>query len=61
MLCGMNVKDAKKILQEAGLDLKINNEPENYDKSKTIIIEQTPKEGIKIDKGGYIVCEIGKE
>ncbi len=58
MLCGMSVKDAKKLLQEIGLDIKINDEPENYDKSKAIITEQTPKEGISQDKGGYIVCEI---
>ena len=54
----MTVKDAKKMLQEMELDLKVNNEPEDYDKSKAIITEQTPREGITQDKGGYIVCEI---
>lgn len=58
MLFGMTVKDAKKVLQDIGLDLKINNEPEGYDKAKTIIVNQTPKEGIIQDKGGYIMCEI---
>ena len=54
----MTVKDAKKALQEIGLDLKVDNEPESYDKSKAIITDQTPKEGIIQDKGGYIVCEV---
>ena len=58
VLRGMSVKDAKKTLQELELDLKVNNEPENYDKSKTIIKEQIPKEGIIQEKGGYIMCEI---
>lgn len=58
MFYGMTVKDAKKTLQEIGLDIKINNEPESYDKAKAIIIEQTPKEGINQEKGGYVVCEI---
>ena len=54
----MTVKEAKKVLQEIELDIKINNEPENYDKTKAIITEQIPKEGIIQEKGGYVVCEI---
>lgn len=54
----MTVKEANKKLEEFGLSLKINNEPESYDKSKAIIAEQTPKEGIIQSKGGYIMCEI---
>lgn len=58
MLYGMTVKEAKKILEEIGLNIKVNIEFENYEKDRAIITEQTPKEGIVIEKNASIICEI---
>lgn len=57
----MTVKEAKALLKEIGLDLKINNSEEKLDTSKAIITDQTPKEGITQQKDGYIVCEVNQE
>lgn len=59
MLFGMTIKEAKKILEDAGLALKLNVETEEgIDKSVTTIKEQTPKKGIKLEKSGYVMCDI---
>lgn len=55
---GVSIKEAKKILKELGLELNIEGiteeNKETLDKEKTIIKEQTPTEGIKINKGNKI-------
>ncbi len=50
-------------LKKTGLELKINGEETNSNKNQNsnndkIITEQIPKEGIKLEKGGYVVCNI---
>ena len=40
---GMNILDATKVLKEVNLSLKIQNEPETYDKEQTVIKIQLPK------------------
>lgn len=50
-LIGMTVKDAKKALEEVGLDIDIKEET---DKEK-VIEEQLPKAGIKIKQGTSII------
>ncbi len=56
---GMTIKDAKKVLEEVGLVLKLNVESEEgIDKTKITIKNQTPKQGIKAEKGGNVMCEI---
>ena len=54
----MTIKEAKKILQEMQIDIKISNEQEGQDKLSAIIKEQIPSEGINLYKGEYIMCEI---
>lgn len=55
----MTIKEAKKVLEDAGLALKLNVETEEgIDKSVTTIKEQTPKKGIKLEKSGYVMCDI---
>ena len=44
---GLSFSEVKKILQEAGLDYKIEGEAGN----DTIIIDQLPKKGIKVEEG----------
>ena len=55
---GVSIKEAEKILKELGLELNIEGiteeNKETLDKEKTIIKEQTPTEGIKINKGNKI-------
>lgn len=55
----MTVKDAEKVLKEAGIILKLNVENEKeVDKKNTIIKDQTPKSGIITKKNGMIMCDI---
>lgn len=47
----MTIKEAEKMLKELGLEISIENDNEILDKENVIIKEQTPKEGITINKG----------
>jgi len=51
---GKSIVEAQKIVKELGLELSIENDSEELDKSNTIIVEQTPKEGVTINKGNKI-------
>ena len=55
---GLSIKETEKILNETGLELSIEGITEEdkvtLDKENTIIKEQTPTEGIKINKGNKI-------
>ncbi len=51
---GMSIKDAEKTVKEIGLEISIENDTEELDKENTIIVEQTPKEGIVVNKGNKI-------
>ena len=57
-LIGLSIKEAEKILKDAGLELSVEGITEenkdSLDKENTIIKEQTPKEGIKINKGNKV-------
>ena len=50
----MSIKDAEKTVKEIGLEISIENDTEELDKENTIIVEQTPKEGIVVNKGNKI-------
>ena len=55
----MTVKEAKKALEDVGLEIELKlDDEEKIDKSKTIIADQTPKLGIKSTVGGKVLCEI---
>lgn len=57
-IIGLTIKEAAKILKETGLELSIDGiteeNKETLDKENTIIKEQTPTEGITINKGNKI-------
>ena len=61
-ITGISIKEAEKVLKEKGLELSIESlEKENIeklDKENTIIIEQTPTEGIKVNKRNKIFVKI---
>ena len=55
----LNLKDAKKALKEVGLDINLQLElAENAKEEDIIIKEQSPKPGIKVNKGSKINIEI---
>lgn len=57
-LVGLSIKEAEKILKDVGLELSVEGiteeNKETLDKENTIIKEQTPTEGIKVNKGNKI-------
>ena len=54
-----NLKEAKQILREAGLEILLDVELEENAKEEEIIInEQLPKPGIKVKKGAKIHADI---
>ena len=48
---GKSLAEAEKILKENGLEAVYEIEGEEIDKENTYIKEQTPKAGIKVNKG----------
>ena len=54
---GKTISEGIKILKDLGLELQINNEQEGIDKENTVIKEQTPKVGIKVNKGSKVYVD----
>ena len=50
-ITGMSFGEVKKILEEAGLNYKIEGETV----SDTIITDQLPKKGIKVEEGTEVI------
>ncbi len=48
---GMNVQEAKKVLEELGLEIEINGEGQ-------MVTEQLPKKGIKVNKGTKVTIYV---
>ena len=59
---GLSIKEAEKILKDAGLELSFEGiteeNEETLDKENAIVKEQTPTEGITINKGNKIFVKI---
>ena len=56
---GLSLKDAKKALKEVDLEINLQVELDANAKEEDIIIkEQSPKPGIKVNKGSKITIEI---
>ena len=51
---GLSIKETEKIVKELGLELNTENDSEELDKENTIVKEQTPKEGITVNKGSKV-------
>lgn len=51
---GLSIKEAEKSVKELGLELNIENDSEELDKGNTVVTEQTPKEGITVNKGSKV-------
>ena len=48
------IKEAEKAVKEVGLEISIQNDSEELDKENTIITEQSPREGISVNKNSKI-------
>lgn len=55
---GMTIQEASKVLKEVNLDFQIENEPEDLDKTTTVVKEQLPKRGINIYEGTKILIKL---
>ena len=54
---GLSIQEAEKVIKELGLELNIENAPEELDKENTIVTEQTPKEGVTVNKGSKVYAK----
>ena len=45
---GKSIKEAKSILKETGLNVRLQTDEEEINEEETIVIEQLPKPGIQI-------------
>lgn len=51
---GLSITEAEKTVKELGLELNIENDLEELDKDNIVVTEQTPKEGITVNKGSKV-------
>lgn len=56
-LLGKTLNEAKKIIKENELEIVIQNETEEMDFENITVTNQTPKAGIKINKGNKVYIE----
>ena len=54
---GLSIKEAEKVTKEVGLQISIQKDPEELDRENTIIKEQSPREGVSVNKGSKIFVE----
>ena len=54
---GLTLQDAKKQLNEQGLEVQINNETEDLDKTSVMVKNQTPQPGIVVYKGNMVYLD----
>ena len=54
-ITGLTIKEAEKILKEFRLEIRLDEE--GVDKENTIIKEQIPKEGIRVNSGSRIIIK----
>ena len=54
---GLSIKEAEKVTKEVGLEICIQNNSEELDRENTIIKEQSPREGVSVNKGSKIFVQ----
>lgn len=55
---GLSIKEAEKATKEVGLEISVQNYSEEIDRENTIIKEQSPREGVSVNKGSKIFVTI---
>ena len=53
----LSIKDAEKATKEVGLEISVQNDSEELDRENTIIKEQSPREGVSVNKGSKIFVQ----
>ena len=53
----LTLQEAEKVLKETGLEININNETEDLDKSETTVRSQIPEPGITVYKGSCVYID----
>lgn len=56
-ITGKTIEEAQKILKENGLEIRINNEYEDLDKSTATVSNQLPQAGIKTYSGSCVYVD----
>lgn len=54
---GLSIKEAEKVTKEVGLQISIQKDSEELDRENTIIKEQSPREGVSVNKGSKIFVQ----
>ena len=54
---GLSIKEAEKATKEVGLEISVQNDSEELDRENTVIKEQSPREGVSVNKGSKIFVE----
>ena len=54
---GLSIKEAEKAIKEVGLEISVQNDSEELDRENTIVKEQSPREGVNVNKGSKIFVQ----
>ena len=54
---GLSIKDAEKATKEVGLEISVQNDSEELDRENTIVKEQSPREGVSVNKESKIFIQ----
>ena len=54
---GLSIKEAEKVTKEVGLEISIQNNSEELDRENIIIKEQSPREGVSVNKESKIFVQ----
>ena len=54
---GLSIKEAEKVTKEVGLEISIQNDSEELDRENIIIKEQSPREGVSVNKESKIFVQ----
>ena len=57
---GLSIKEAESAINDVGLELNVEDNSEELDKENAVVTEQTPKEGITVNKGSKVYVKIVK-
>lgn len=54
---GLSIKEAEKATKEVGLEISVQNDSEELDRENTVIKEQSPREGVSVNKESKIFVQ----
>ena len=54
---GLSIKEAEKATKEVGLEISVQNDSEEINRENTIVKEQSPREGVSVNKDSKIFVQ----